>query len=136
LYNQTVTNSLIRVFVVIIVALGIASVLVVSVVQKQKEIGILRAMGATQQQVLRIFLLQGAIFGSLGSLLGVSLAFGLLTLFAAIYKSPDGSMMFTAQLDPNLVIMASVVAIIVGILAALLPARRAARMDPVQAIRS
>lgn len=45
LSNQTVTNSLIRVFVVIIVALGIASVLVVSVVQKQKEIGILRAMG-------------------------------------------------------------------------------------------
>lgn len=136
LSNQTVTNSLIRVFVVIIVALGIASVLVVSVVQKQKEIGILRAMGATQQQVLRIFLLQGAIFGSLGSLLGVSLAFGLLALFAAIYKSPDGSIMFTAQLDPNLVIMASLVAMLVGILAALLPARRAARMDPVQAIRS
>lgn len=136
LSNQTATNSLIRVFVVIIVALGIASVLVVSVVQKQKEIGILRAMGATQQQVLRIFLMQGAIFGTLGSLMGVSLAFGLLSLFAAVYKSPDGSMMFTAQLDPNLVIMASVVALLVGILAALLPARRAARMDPVQAIRS
>lgn len=136
LSNQTATNSLIRVFVVIIVALGIASVLVVSVVQKQKEIGILRAMGATQQQVLRIFLMQGAIFGTLGSLMGVSLAFGLLSLFAAVYKSPDGSMMFTAQLDPNLVIMASVVALFVGILAALLPARRAARMDPVQAIRS
>lgn len=42
----------------------------------------------------------------------------------------------TAQLDPNLVIMASIVAMVVGILAALLPARRAARMDPVQAIRS
>lgn len=136
LSNQTVTNSLIRVFVVIIVALGIASVLVVSVVQKQKEIGILRAMGATQQQVLRIFLMQGALFGSLGSLMGVSLAFGLLTLFATVYKSPDGSMMFTAQLDPNLVVMASIVAMLVGILAALLPARRAARMDPVQAIRS
>ena len=93
-------------------------------------------MGATQQQVLRIFLLQGAIFGSLGSLLGVLLAFALLALFAAIYKSPDGSIMFTAQLDPNLVIMASIVAMVVGILAALLPARRAARMDPVQAIRS
>jgi lipoprotein-releasing system permease protein len=136
LSNQSVTNNLIRVFIVIIVSLGIASVLVVSVVQKQKEIGILRAMGATQQQILRIFLLQGAIFGSLGSLMGVSLAFALLTLFASLYKSPDGSIMFTAQIDPNLMVMATLVALLVGVLAALLPARRAARMNPVQAIRS
>lgn len=136
LSNQTITNRLIRIFVVIIVALGIASVLVVSVVQKQKEIGILRAMGATRQQILRIFLLQGAIFGLLGSALGISLAFGLLALFSVLYKSPDGTIFFTAQLDPNLVILATIVALAVGILSALLPARRAARMDPVQAIRS
>lgn len=136
LSNQTVTNNLIRIFVVIIVALGIASVLVVSVVQKQKEIGILRAMGAKRAQILRIFLLQGAIFGTIGSTLGISLSFGLLTLFSMIYKSPDGAMLFTAQLDPKLAVMASIVAMIVGMMSALIPARRAARMDPVQAIRS
>jgi lipoprotein-releasing system permease protein len=58
----------------IVVVLGIASVLVVSVVQKRREIGILRAMGATRAQVLRVFLLQGAIVGGLGSALGVLLA--------------------------------------------------------------
>jgi lipoprotein-releasing system permease protein len=136
LSNQTVTNNLIRVFIVIIVALGITSVLVVSVVQKQKEIGILRAMGAKRGQIMRIFLLQGAIFGTLGSLMGASLSFALLTLFSNIYKAPDGSTLFAAQLDPKLVIMATAVAIVVGILSALVPARRAARMDPVQAIRS
>ncbi len=136
LSNQTVTNNLIRVFIVIIVALGITSVLVVSVVQKQKEIGILRAMGAKRGQVMRIFLWQGAIFGALGSLMGASLSFALLTLFSNVYKAPDGSTLFAAQLDPNLVIMATCVAMIVGVLSALLPARRAARMDPVQAIRS
>jgi hypothetical protein len=52
LRNQTVSNNLIRSFVVIIVALGIASVLVVSVVQKQKEIGILRAMGASRRMIM------------------------------------------------------------------------------------
>ena len=136
LSNQTVTNNLIRIFIVIIVALGIASVLVVSVVQKQKEIGILRAMGARREQVLRIFLLQGALFGTLGSLMGASLSFALLTLFSNIYKAPDGSTLFAAQLDPKLVVMATTVAMIVGILAALVPARSAAHMDPVQAIRS
>lgn len=136
LSNQTVTNNLIRIFIVIIVALGIASVLVVSVVQKQKEIGILRAMGAKRGQVLRIFLLQGALFGTIGSLMGAGLSFALLTLFSSVYKAPDGSMLFAAQLDPKLVVMATSVAMIVGVLAALVPARRAARMDPVQAIRS
>jgi lipoprotein-releasing system permease protein len=136
LSNQTVTNNLIRVFIVIIVALGITSVLVVSVVQKQKEIGILRAMGARRGQIMRIFLWQGAVFGILGSLMGVALSFTLLTLFSTVYKAPDGSTLFTAQLDPKLVIMATCVAMIVGILSALIPARRAARMDPVQAIRS
>jgi len=136
LSNQTVTNNLIRVFIVIIVALGITSVLVVSVVQKQKEIGILRAMGATRNQVLRIFLWQGALFGTAGSIMGASLSFGLLTLFSTVYKAPDGSNMFTAQLDPKLVIMATIIAMLVGVFSALVPARRAARMDPVQAIRS
>jgi lipoprotein-releasing system permease protein len=60
----------------------------------------------------------------------------LLTVFSYIYKSPDGSPLFAAELDPNLVILASVVAMGVGLAAAALPARRAARMDPVQAIRS
>jgi lipoprotein-releasing system permease protein len=136
LSNQTVTNNLIRIFIVIIVALGITSVLVVSVVQKQKEIGILRAMGAKRGQIMRIFLLQGALFGTLGSIIGASLSFALLTLFSTVYKAPDGSTLFAAQLDPKLVIMATAVAMVVGVFSALVPARRAAHMDPVQAIRS
>src|SRR5690606_40024709 len=63
LRNQGVSNSLIRGFVTAIVAVGIASVLVVSVVQKQREIGILRAMGASPRRIMAIFLLQGAIYG-------------------------------------------------------------------------
>ncbi len=64
---QSVSTALIRGVVMVVVILGIASVLVVSVVQKSREIGILRAMGATQAQVMRIFLLQGAIVGAVGS---------------------------------------------------------------------
>ncbi len=136
LANQSVSNNLIRSFVVIIVALGISSVLVVSVVQKQREIGILRAMGAGRRRIMAVFLLQGGLVGLVGSAAGSGLAWTLLTVFSHIYKSPDGSALFAAELDPSLVIMASVVAMAVGLLAAALPARRAARMDPVQAIRS
>lgn len=136
LANQSVSNNLIRSFVVIIVALGISSVLVVSVVQKQREIGILRAMGAGRQRIMAVFLLQGGLVGLVGSAAGSGLAWTLLTVFSYIYKSPDGSPLFAAELDPNLVILASVVAMGVGLAAAALPARRAARMDPVQAIRS
>ena len=136
LSNQTVSNNLIRSFVVIIVALGISSVLVVSVVQKQREIGILRAMGAGRRRIMAIFLLQGGLVGLLGSALGSGLAFSLLVVFSHVFKSPDGSILFTAQLDPMLVLLASVVACGVGLAAAVIPARSAARMDPVQAIRA
>ena len=136
LSNQTISNNLIRGFVVAIVALGISSVLVVSVVQKQREIGILRAMGAGRRQIMWVFLLQGALTGALGSALGALLAYGLLVLFSHIFKAPDGSAMYTAVLDVALVLSAGVLACAVGMLAAFMPARRAARMDPVQAIRA
>lgn len=136
LSNQTVSNNLIRSFVVIIVALGISSVLVVSVVQKQREIGILRAMGTGRRRIMTVFLLQGGLVGLAGSVLGSALAFGLLVVFSHIFKSPDGSALFSAQLDPMLVLLASVVACGVGLAAAAIPARSAARMDPVQAIRA
>ena len=136
LSNQTISNNLIRGFVVAIVALGISSVLVVSVVQKQREIGILRAMGAGRRQIMWVFLLQGALMGVLGSALGALLAYGLLVLFSHIFKAPDGSAMYVAVLDVALVLGAGVLACAVGMLAAFMPARRAARMDPVQAIRA
>ena len=136
LSNQTVSNNLIRSFVVIIVALGISSVLVVSVVQKQREIGILRAMGAGRRRIMTVFLLQGGLVGLAGSVLGSALAFSLLVVFSRVFKSPDGGSLFSAQLDPMLVLLASVVACGVGVVAAAIPARSAARMDPVQAIRA
>lgn len=136
LANQSVSNNLIRSFVMLIVALGISSVLVVSVVQKQREIGILRAMGAGRRRIMAIFLLQGGLVGLVGSALGVALAYLLLVVFSHIFKSPDGSPLFAAQLEPLLVFQAAVIACGVGLLAAVIPARRAARMDPVQAIRA
>ena len=91
---------LIRVVVMVVVVLGIASVLVVSVVQKQREIGILRAMGTTRAQVLRVFLLQGALVGAIGSVVGVGLAFGMIWLFTTFVRGADGLPLFAITLPP------------------------------------
>lgn len=135
LRNQSISNGLIRSFIVVIVALGIASVLVVSVVQKQKEIGILRAMGASRGRIMQVFLIQGAIFGLIGSVLGGMLGGVLLEVFARIYRNADGTPIFSPELDAGILGTACVTAIVVGVAAAALPARRAARLDPVAAIR-
>ena len=132
---QSVSTSLIRGVVMIVVILGIASVLVVSVVQKSREIGILRAMGATQGQVLRIFLLQGAIVGAIGSALGVVLAAVLVKLFVTFVRGSDGLPLFDITLEPGLALRIALLATGCGVLAAVAPARRAARLDPAQAIR-
>jgi lipoprotein-releasing system permease protein len=135
LTSQRVSSNVIRFFIALSVAFGIASVLVVSVIQRGKEIGILRAMGATQAQMRRIFLLQGGIVGFFGSLLGSALAWSFLMLWQLLARNPDGTPMFVIGVELGLIAMAAGGASLVGILSALLPARRAARLDPVVAIR-
>ena len=132
---QSVSTSLIRGVVMIVVVLGIASVLVVSVVQKRREIGILRAMGATRGQVLRVFLLQGAVVGAVGSLLGIALAVALIWLFTHFVRGSDGLPLFSITLPLDVALKVAALATVCGVLAAIAPARRAAAMDPAQAIR-
>lgn len=132
---QSVSTALIRGVVMVVVILGIASVLVVSVVQKRREIGILRAMGATQGQILRVFLLQGAIVGALGSVLGVLLAVLLIWAFTTFVRGSDGLPLFIITLAPSLALRIASIATLCGVLAAVAPARRAAALDPALAIR-
>ena len=98
---QTVTTTMVRGFTMVIVALGIASVLVVSVVQKQKEIGILRAIGASRGRMQRVFLLQGLIVSIVGSLLGSVLGAGLLFGFTRMVRNADGSPLIPLDLNPR-----------------------------------
>jgi lipoprotein-releasing system permease protein len=132
---QTFSSMLIRIFVGLSVAAGIASVLVVSVVQRQKDIGILRAMGGTRGQIMRVFLIQGAVVGCVGSLLGSTMGAGLLAAWRTVAKNPDGTPMFPIEIDPMLFVWAAVIATLTGLLAAATPAIRASRLDPVVAMR-
>ncbi len=132
---QKFTSEMIRLFVGLSVAAGIASVLVVSVVQRSKEIGILRAMGGSRGQIMRIFLIQGAVVGLLGSLLGSAIAAGLIQLWLSFAKNPDGTPMFALAVGASLFVWAALIASLTGLVAAVTPALRAARLEPVEAIR-
>lgn len=136
LSSQRSSSQMIEFFVVLAVALGIASVLVVSVVQKGRQIGILRAMGAARGLILRIFLVQGAIVGALGSLFGGLLGAALSVFFRSLVRNPDGTPMFPIDLGPGLFGVAAAMATLVGLVSAIAPARRAARLDPAEAIRN
>ena len=135
LNGQSITFFVIRLFVGLSAALGIVSVLVVSVMQKSKEIGILRATGTTRAQILRIFLVQGALYGLFGSLLGSGLGWAFLVGWRGYARNPDGTAFFTINFDPMLFLYTAIGALLVGTAAAIFPAQRAARLDPAIAIR-
>jgi lipoprotein-releasing system permease protein len=130
LASQSLSTSIITFFVALSVAFGIASVLAISVTQRTREIGILRAMGIRRSQILQVFLLQGGILGLIGSAVGASFGYALVMVF-----NQFGPKLFYIEVPSYLIGGATAVATVVGILAALAPAWRASRLDPVQAIR-
>lgn len=127
---QSLSTNMIIVFVAISVAFGIASVLSVSVVQRTREIGILRATGATREQILKVFLIQGAVFGLCGSFIGIAVSYALVWVFNTL-----GPGLFYIPLSKTLVTLSLLLATLTGVLAAAVPSRRASRLDPVVAIR-
>ena len=132
---QETSNTVIRMFVALSVAFGIAAVLVVSVIQRSKDIGILRAMGTSRGQVMRMFLLQGGMLGFVGAIAGSVMGAGGLAYWHAAVRQVDGTEMFPLMLDQSLFVTTLALATCTGLLAAMAPALRAARLDPVVAIR-
>jgi lipoprotein-releasing system permease protein len=130
LSSQSMSTDMISFFVAMSVALGIASVLAVSVTQRTREIGILRAMGTRRRQMLTVFLIQGALLGLVGSLVGALAGLGLVVAINTFVPK-----LFYIPLPPALVPASMLLATIAGVVAAAVPASRAARLDPVEAIR-
>jgi lipoprotein-releasing system permease protein len=136
LRSQYSSSIMIQFFVILSVSIGIASVLVVSVVQKRKQIGIMRAMGLSRARVARIFVYQGGLLGLLGSIAGVALGVGLAEFFTRAAMQADQGPEFPIQVSPDLMINAGLIAFATGLVAAAMPAIRASRLDPAEAIRN
>lgn len=137
---QTAVTYLVSGFSLLASSFAIASVLIVSVLQKSKEIGILKSMGARRRQILVVFLLEGLGIAVVGAALGALLGSGVVIALSQV-KQPVTRMgaepeaLFPAHLSPPLIAAAMGAAILATVIAAVLPARRAAALNPVDVIR-
>lgn len=131
LSSQSSSSYTIQFFVILSITLGIASVLAVSVIQKSKEIGILKAMGATKKTASQIFILQGFLLGMAGSIAGIGLGILLLTGF----NSAEG-LSFSITYEWRNILLLAVIATSAGAIASVIPARRSANLNPMEAIKN
>lgn len=135
LQSQGSSTVTIQFFVLMAITLGIASVLAVSVVQKSKQIGILKAMGASSGQASRIFLYQGGILGFLGSVLGVLLGFLLTQFFLWGTSLGTGEPIFALKFSLQSSVIIILIATFASLASAFFPARRSAKLNPIDVIR-
>ena len=135
LQSQSASSYMIQFFVLLAVTLGIASVLAIAAVQKSREIGILKAMGTRTNSASRIFLIQGAVLGLSGSILGSLVGVGLIKMFQIASQS-GGALSFSIQVEFRTAISLIVISTIASIGAALFPARKAASLVPIEVIRN
>ncbi|WP_461206819.1 ABC transporter permease [Clostridium sp. DL1XJH146] len=136
LNGQSVSSIMIQVFVLVSVVLGIASVLAISVVQKSKQIGILKAMGIKNRTSSQIFLFQGLILGIMGAILGIAFGLLLLFLFTKFAVNPDGTPVVDVYISSNFIILSGFIAILSASLASLIPARSSSKLDPMEVIKN
>lgn len=134
---QNGTRIMISFFSLAASAFGISSVLIVSVFQRSRQIGILKSMGAKDHQILRVFALQGLFISVIGALVGALSGYSLLTVlmsFKQVARFGKSDQLFPAILDPKVFALAMLSAIVATLMASLLPALRAARTNPVDVI--
>ena len=136
---QDQSSNLILAFTTIAAGFGIASILIMSVVSKIREIGILMAIGATRRQIIRIFAIEGflvSLFGGCGGAIqGIVLCLWLATFRTSASASGRLVEVFPMALTQGVVLSAVGVAMVVGFLASLYPAWKGSRVDPIEVIR-
>lgn len=124
----------------LVASFGIANTMIMSILERTREIGIMKAIGAEDREIKLIFFFEAAVIGAVGGVLGVLAGWAMAGLanrlaYRFILKPQGGSYVDFFSLPPWLSASAISFALIVSILAALYPAARAARIDPVRALR-
>lgn len=136
LSGHTVSSVMIQVFVLISVILGIASVLAITVLQKSKQIGILKAMGIKDRISSLIFLAEGLILGVIGSIMGILLGLTWMYFFTRFARNQDGTPIISLYVNYKFIMFSALIATLSACIAAIIPAKNSSRLDPVDVIRN
>lgn len=120
----------------IVGAVGIANTMFMSVMERTRQIGLLKALGATDGEVMKLFLMESGLFGFVGGVIGIITGVLISVIISAVglmAMGPGGSM--STVVSPQLLIFALAFSIFVGVISGVAPARSAAKMNPVDALR-
>lgn len=130
LSSQSLSNYIIQLFVLLAVTLGISSVLGISVIQRSRELGILKALGIKNNSARMIFIMQGGILGFLGALIGAILGVLLINAFTNFVS------IFSIDVQIPQMILIVIVTTIACIISAVIPANSSAKLNPIEVIRN
>ncbi|MGE0003572.1 MAG: ABC transporter permease [Candidatus Izemoplasmatales bacterium] len=136
LQGQSTSSLMIQVFVMLSVILGIASVLAITVLQKSKQIGILKAMGIQDKDASLVFLLEGFILGIFGAALGVGFGLGLSVMFTTFAIGADGNPVVPLFIDYGFIGLSAMIAVAAATIASLIPARKSSKLSVIEVIRN
>jgi putative ABC transport system permease protein len=117
-------------------AVGIANTMFMSVMERTRQIGLIKALGATDNEVMKLFLIESGLFGVVGGVIGITVGILISVLITAIGPQMIGQGgAMTTVIPPSLIIFAIAFSIIMGVFSGVMPARNAAKMNPVDALR-
>ncbi|MBR9678746.1 MAG: FtsX-like permease family protein [Nanoarchaeota archaeon] len=116
--------------------IGIMNTMYTSVIERTKQIGVMKAVGAKDSQILTIFLVESGIYGLVGGLVGGLMGYGFAKLMELGIQSEGGSVFsLSVTFSPGLILGVLLFSFVVGVVSGLLPARQASKMNPVDALR-
>jgi putative ABC transport system permease protein len=120
---------------ILVGAVGIANTMYTAVLERRREIGVMKAIGAKNSDILQIFIIESAIVGLTGGVIGLVIGMGIGKLIELVLAQVLGTGFFTAYFPWYLTVGALVFAVVIGTVSGILPARQAAAMNPVDALR-
>ena len=131
LQGQSISSLMIQIFVIVSVVLGISSTLAITVLQKSKQLGILKAMGIKDADASFIFLFEGLLLGVFGAIVGILLGIGLLYAFTT-FSGTD----IPITIDAGFLLLSAGIAIAASTIAALSPAIKSSKLTVMEVIRN
>jgi putative ABC transport system permease protein len=128
--NTSISGGLIAIISLIVGGIGITNIMLASITERIREIGVRRAIGAKGQDIFLQIIVESSVIGVGGGVLGLGAAFGLLRLLAQLTDSAN-----TPIVEPMAILISFSFAVIIGVMSGLFPAIKASRLDPIEALR-